>query len=124
MSGKLERFARDLQRRASRLELPQVVSETFGEYRNAPVRFCKDVLGVTSATRRSDGTPYQWEILESVAAESRVSVRSGHGIGKSTLYAWAALWWLCSRPLSKCVIVAPEFLSTIPVEELLARISG
>ena len=91
MSARLERFARDLKRRAQRLELPEIVGETLGEYRQEPVRFCQDVLGVASATRPGDGTPYQWEILESVAAESRVSVRSGHGIGKSTVDAWAAL---------------------------------
>lgn len=34
----------------------------------------------------------------------RHSIRSGHGIGKTTLIAWLALWFLCTRYDSKCVI--------------------
>ena len=109
MSGKLERFARDLTRRAEALEVPQAVEDTFGPYRDDPVGFCTHVLGVESATRRSDGTPYQFAILRDLAEHPRVIVKSGHGVGKSALDAWACLWWLCTRPMSRVVVVAPEF---------------
>ncbi len=96
---------------------PEAVEETFEEYRGAPVRFCEEVLGAASATRSSAGTPYQREILESLASDSRVSVRSGHGIGKSTVNAWAAVWWPCSRPPSKVVNSYP-----CPGTEALCRL--
>lgn len=95
--------------RLDRLRVPEAVEDKFGKYRDEPVAFCREVLGVASATRRSDKTPYQFEILADVAEFPRVVVRSGHGVGKSTIDAWAALWWLCTRPLSRVVIVAPEY---------------
>ena len=58
MSGRLERFIRDLAGKAERLEVPRAIEETFGKYRDDPVGFCRDALGVASATRRSDGEPY------------------------------------------------------------------
>lgn len=64
MSGKLERFARELVAKAARLEGPQAVEERFGRYRDDPVAFCRDVLGVESATRRSTGAPYQFRVLK------------------------------------------------------------
>ncbi len=107
--SKLERYASDMLRRAERLEVPEAVEEQFGRYRWKPVEFVRDVLGAESATRRGDGKPYQFRILEDLAEHPQVTVRSGHGIGKSTIDAWSALWWLLTRPLSKVVIVAPEF---------------
>lgn len=109
MSGKLERFARDLAAKAAKLELPRQVEDVFGRYRDDPMGFCRDVLGVESATRRSDGEAYQFAVLESLVSEPRVAVRSGHGVGKSAIDAWALLWWLVTRPYSRVVVLAPEF---------------
>ena len=91
------------------LELPQNIDDTFGKYRDDPVGFCREVLGVESATRRSDGEPYQFTVLEDVATTPRVAVRSGHGVGKSTTDAWATIWWLVTRPLSRVIVLAPEY---------------
>ncbi len=52
MSGKLERFIRDLAAKAERLEVPRAVADQFGPYRDDPVGFCREALGVESATRR------------------------------------------------------------------------
>ncbi|HKV45348.1 MAG TPA: hypothetical protein VJT32_11860 [bacterium] len=109
MSGKLERFARELARRAEALEVPQAIEDVFSRYRDDPVGFCRDILGAESATRRSDGRPYQFDILQDLAEHPRLIVKSGHGVGKSALDAWASLWWLLTRPMSRVVIVAPEF---------------
>jgi len=109
MSAGLERFARDLKARADRLEVPVRVEDTFGPYRDDPVRFCEEVLGVESAVLRSDGSAYQFEVLSDLATSPKVCVRSGHGVGKSAVDAWATLWWLITRPYSRVVIVAPEF---------------
>jgi phage terminase large subunit len=109
VSGKLERYVRDLAAKAARLEVPQVVGEQFARYRDDPVGFVREVLGGQSATRRSTGSSYQFAILADLVHHPRVAVRSGHGVGKSALDAWAALWWLLSRPFSRVVVLAPEF---------------
>ena len=115
MSRLVERYVRDLKARAKRLEVPQQIEDTFGKYADDPVGFCRKVLGVESATRRSSGEPYQFAVLEDVAEHSRVAVRSGHGVGKSAIDAWAALWWLLTRPYSRVVVLAPEFSRQIRV---------
>lgn len=109
MSGRIERYARELAAKAARLEVPARLEDRFGRYRWDPVALAGEILGVESATRRSDGRPYQFDVLADLAAHLRVTVRSGHGVGKSTVAAWATLWWLLTRPLSRVVIVAPEF---------------
>ena len=109
MSGRLERFARDLQRRAEKIELPVSVGEAFGGFRDDPVGYCREVLGVESATRRGTGERYQFSVLGDLVEHPRVLVRSGHGVGKSAIDAWAVLWWLVTRPLSRVVVLAPEF---------------
>lgn len=37
----------------------------------------------------------------------RISVRSGHGVGKSTAVSWLALWYILTRYHAKIVITAP-----------------
>ncbi len=61
-----------------------------------PAGFAKHVLGV-------EPTPQQWEASREMVAKRRVSIRSGHGTGKSTFMAWAVLWfmscyWPCKIP--------------------------
>ena len=102
----LKTLTDSLRKEVEALDLQQT---EYAVYRHDPVGFVRDVLGVESATRRSDGSPYQFEILENLASHARVAVRSGHGVGKSAVDAWATLWWLLTRPLSRIVIVAPEF---------------
>jgi len=81
----------------------------FEPYRANPAEFVRDVLGGESATRRSDGTPYQAEIATEVASHPRVAVVSGHGVGKTTLIAWLTIWWLLTRRMSRVILVAPQF---------------
>ncbi len=57
--ARLERCAQDLLRKAEAVELPQEVEERLSRYKWDPVAFCREVLGVRSATRRSNGDPYQ-----------------------------------------------------------------
>ncbi|MBI4502908.1 MAG: hypothetical protein HY700_17315 [Gemmatimonadetes bacterium] len=85
------------------------IDTRFVRYRDDPAAFVTDCLGATSATRRSDGSPYQFQVLADLAAFPRVAVRSGHGIGKSALDSWALLWFLLSRPHSRVVVLAPEY---------------
>lgn len=70
-------------------------------YRAEPVLFAREVLGV-------EPDPWQAELMMAVArGERRISVRSGHGVGKSTTVAILCLWYLLTRYPVKIVITAP-----------------
>ena len=71
------------------------------QYRDDPVLFVKEVLG-------ADPLPYQAEFLRAIADnERKISIRSGHGTGKSTSASWAMLWYLLMRFPNKVVVTAP-----------------
>ena len=70
-------------------------------FRDHPVDFVKIVLKVNP-------DPWQAEFLNAVAkGERRISIRSGHGTGKSTAASWAMLWFLITRYPCKIVVTAP-----------------
>jgi phage terminase large subunit len=67
---------------------------------NAPL-FVNEVLGV-------DPDPWQVEFLEAISrGERKISVRSGHGVGKSTVASWAMIWYMLTRGPAKIVVTAP-----------------
>ena len=70
-------------------------------YRDNPVLFVREVYGQE---------PEEWQVkaLEAIAAgKRRISIRSGHGVGKSTFASWAAGWYFLTRYTCKVVITAP-----------------
>jgi phage terminase large subunit len=70
-------------------------------YRTDPVLFVKEVLGV-------EPDEWQQDFLNAVASgERKISIRSGHGVGKSTTASWAMLWFLLTRYPVKVVVTAP-----------------
>lgn len=70
-------------------------------YRAEPVLFAREVLEV-------EPDPWQAELMMAVAGgERRISVRSGHGVGKSTTVAILCIWYLLTRYPVKIVITAP-----------------
>jgi len=70
-------------------------------YKADPCSFVREVLGAVP-------DPPQAEILMAVAAGSRrVSVRSGHGVGKSTVASWLMIWFLITKFPAKVVVTAP-----------------
>src|SRR5439155_6516448 len=70
-------------------------------WRAAPVLYVRQRFGV-------DPTPQQATILQAlVPPGAKVSVRSGHGIGKSSCAAWAILWHLETHAYSKVPCTAP-----------------
>jgi hypothetical protein len=78
-----------------------VFAEWVDRYRNDPVLFVKEVLGV-------DPDPWQEKFLAAVArGDRKISVRSGHGVGKSTASSWAMLWFFMTRSPVKVVVTAP-----------------
>jgi phage terminase large subunit len=70
-------------------------------YRDDPVLFVMEVLGV-------DPDPWQVDFLQAIArGDRKISVRSGHGVGKSTGSSWAMLWFFITRSPVKVVVTAP-----------------
>ena len=53
--------------------------------------------------------PDKWQIeaLRALPVKKRVAIRSGHGVGKTALEAWAAWWFLSTRPFPKVPCTAP-----------------
>jgi phage terminase large subunit len=71
------------------------------KYRHDPVAFVKNIFKVE---------PDEWQtaFLEGIRDNNRrISVRSGHGVGKSTAASWAMLWYLLTRYPVKVVVTAP-----------------
>ena len=64
-----------------------------------PLIFVRDVLGATPE-------PWQAEALEAIGRHDRVSIRSGHGVGKTSLHAWLVLWFLLTRKNCKVPVAA------------------
>lgn len=69
-------------------------------YADHPVAFVEDIIGATP-------DPEQAKILQSVADNQLTTVRSGHGVGKSTVEAWVVIWFLFTRPFPKVPCTAP-----------------
>lgn len=70
-------------------------------YRDDPVSFVTEVLGAKPL-------PWQIKFLEAIArGERRISVRAGHGVGKSTVCSWALIWHMVTRYPQKSVVTAP-----------------
>jgi len=70
-------------------------------YGDDPVGFVRDVL-------KAEPQPWQEDFLRAVArGERRISVRAGHGVGKSTACSWALIWHMICRYPQKGVVTAP-----------------
>ncbi len=70
------------------------------KYRKNPVLFCNEVLSFT---------PDEWqkEVLLDIANSDKVSIRSGQGVGKTSLEACILLWFLSCFKNAKIVATAP-----------------
>jgi hypothetical protein len=72
-----------------RHRVPAEALDAFKKWQHDPVAFVKDVW---PGTKLED---FQAEALRALATHDRVSIRSGHGVGKSALDSWAVLWFMC-----------------------------
>ena len=79
-----------------------IMTDFMASYRNDPVGFVKNVL-------KADPLPWQEDFLRAVAdpLQRRISVRAGHGVGKSTACSWALIWHMLMRFPQKSVCTAP-----------------
>ncbi len=69
-------------------------------WREEPVSFVREALG-------AEPQAWQAEALNALSSDRRVSVKSGHGVGKSTVDSWALLWFMTTRFPAKCPCTAP-----------------
>ena len=69
-------------------------------FADEPVEFVKEIL-------QAKPDDWQAEALNALAKNNRVAIRSGHGVGKSCMESWAALWFLFTRPFCKVPCSAP-----------------
>lgn len=75
-------------------------SEAIAYYIDHPVEFVQDILKVNP-------TKDQASVMNDVAKYSLVSVKSGHGVGKSALESWIIWWYISTRPYPKIMCTAP-----------------
>lgn len=77
-----------------------VIVDLIDLYWDNPVAFAEDML---------DFYPDDWQqkVLMDLASAPKVSVRSGQGVGKTSLEAVTVIWYLCCRPNPKVVCTAP-----------------
>lgn len=68
-------------------------------YRTDPVAFVREVL-------KAIPTPYQERILMALVKYHRVAVRGPRGLGKTTVGAWAVLWFIGTRSVCKIPTIA------------------
>ena len=70
------------------------------KYKHNPILFVRNFLS-------AEPDEIQASILTSVANNPRTTVRSGHGVGKTTVMAWTMLWFLTCFPNAKIPCTAP-----------------
>lgn len=81
-------------------ELNNSVLQKLSEWKRSALQFVTECLKVTPTTQ-------QIQLIQAVQNEKRVTVRSGHGVGKDAGASWLALWFLVTRPFAEVVVTAP-----------------
>ena len=74
-------------------------AETLLKLHNDPVLFVKTCL-------KANPQEWQKEALYLLRDNTKIAIRSGHGVGKSALLSWTILWWLLTHYPSKIVCTA------------------
>jgi len=77
------------------------LSELILTYERHPDLFVEDLLGVT---------PQDWqrEMMAATLQHRKLSLRSGHGLGKTACCSWLMIWYLLTRYPVKVVCTAPS----------------
>ena len=100
---KQERDAnRSFAKEKRRAILPLTGNEVIDFWRQYPVEFIRDILGVELWSK-------QREIIESVRDNARTAVRSCSAAGKTALSGCVALWFLCAFKPSTVLITGKSF---------------
>lgn len=67
-----------------------------------------DAVAFVREALHAEPDVWQRDALEALIHEDRISIRSGHGVGKSTFLSWALVWFLCTRYPAKVICTAPS----------------
>jgi phage terminase large subunit len=71
-------------------------------YGRRPLALVRDVFGAMP-------DPWQYEALTALeTGHKRLSIRSGHGVGKTTFLAWVIIWHVLTRFPQKTAVTAPS----------------
>jgi hypothetical protein len=84
---------------------PSTPESTILRWREDPVSFVEEVFGPEEAVVIE---AWQRQALCSIVTEDRISIRSGHGVGKSALLAWIIIWFMATRYPVKVAATAPS----------------
>jgi len=76
-------------------------TQTLTIWRQNPEIYVRDVLKVEKIE------PWQYNALRAINTENHISVRSGHGVGKSAWLAWLILWYTTTHFPCKVPCTAP-----------------
>ena len=68
-------------------------------YKNCPIKFAREICCL-------DIDEPQQEILNSIKDNKYSGIKSGHGIGKSTITGIIILWWMSTRPDCRVIVTA------------------
>ena len=89
----------------------QMMAKRLQGYKKSPFPFIKDMFGIVPLKdnerfkKGTHMTEHQRILLQAVEdavndrKQRRISIRSGHGVGKSSSLAWLVIWFLFSLPL-------------------------
>lgn len=94
-----QELARDLRKRADKIAPLASDLDLVRAFKDDPVGFAREVLGFTPSRA-------QRRILEAAVRRKKISIVSGHKVGKSTALAVLALWFYCSFPGARVVLTA------------------
>ena len=76
-------------------------AHVISRYIRAPIAFVREVL-------MTEPDPWQVQALRLLSrGHTRISIKSGHGVGKTATAAWIILWFICTRAPFKTACTAP-----------------
>ena len=75
------------------------LTEFIKRYKSNPIKFAEEVCQLTLDEP-------QKQILLSIKANKYIGIKSGHGIGKSTMTGVLILWWMSTRPDCRVIVTA------------------
>ena len=70
------------------------------EWSKSPLLFVDECIGAKPSSQQA-------EALKAFGKTKRMSIRSGHGVGKDTLVSWLILWFMSTRSYPKVACTAP-----------------
>ena len=80
--------------------LDPVVLKRLRAWKESPLLFVVECIGATPSEQQA-------KALAEFGKTKRMTIRSGHGCGKTSLAAWLVMWFLSTRPFAKVVCTAP-----------------